>query len=132
MATGTLGTTARDYPWRLNTALNAAITAANINNLSVKIGTIPAGAVITGVRYGTSVAFNGTTPTVRVGITPNGAELVAAATFGAALGLTAATLIATAAGPLAADTPVYASGVFGGSNTLGAAVLFVEYLIPGG
>lgn len=129
MATGTLGSQARDYPTR-KYFISSPILFSNAV-AGVKIGTVPAGAVITSIQYGTSQVFNGTTPTVRVGLSATGAELVAAATFGAALGLSTSTLIATAAGPLAADTDVWASGVFGGGQTTGSAVIFVNFLVPG-
>jgi len=128
MATGTLGSSARDYHTRQTHYLAKTVTVADVGaNGTVVIGTVPAGAVLKAITYGTATAFNGTTPTLKIGTTSGGAELVAAATFGAALGLTTSTLIATAAGPVAADTTIYATGVMGGSQTTGSAVIFVEY-----
>jgi hypothetical protein len=128
MATGTLGSSARDYHTRQTHYLAKAVTVADVGvNGTVVVGIVPAGAVVKAISYAASVVFNGTTPTLKMGTTPTGAELVAAATFAAALGLTVSTLVATAAGPMAADTTIYATGVMGGSQTTGNAVIFVEY-----
>ena len=132
MATGTLGTTARDYPSRVERiAVNI-----NFNNIgagqSVKIGTVPAGSGL--IRAGTIVGtvFNSaTTNNFSVGTASGGAQLVAAAAIGA-VGINTSTIVAAQAGPLAADTPIWLTGIFApAAPTTGNALFVLEWANPG-
>lgn len=95
----------------------------------VLIGVLPAGAVIGSCHVVTPVAWNGTvSTTVSIGNAPLGAQLAVAADVRTAAARADTFALIGAAGPLAADTPIYASFVFGGTlGTLGQTVVIVEY-----
>src|SRR5262245_38522398 len=113
MATGTLGTMARDYNIRCTHYLTSGTltggTGGNwLASASIKVGTIRAGATILRITQGTSVVGNaGTTNTVSVGTASGGAQLFATAAAGmATLGLTALALPLPANVLVSADTDV--------------------------
>ena len=95
----------------------------------VLIGVIPAGAILGNTRVITPTAWNGTVSVVvNIGTTPNGTELVAASDVRTAAARADAVVPIARSGPLAADTPIYASLVFGGTfGTAGLSVVGVEY-----
>src|SRR5262245_27772334 len=116
MATGTLGTQARDYNVRCTHYLTSGnlvdASGATLNfaqGQSIKIGTIPAGASIVRATMLTSQVSNAGTNLVALGNTSGGAQLVASAANGlATLGPTAMTVVASSATVLlAADTDVW-------------------------
>ncbi len=134
MATGTLGTSARDYHTRQTSFLSWAINNANFPAAAtIKIGTIPMGGVALRAGFGTTVVFNNVTLNqLSIGKTASGAELVASTVGLAALGRTdLAVPIAAASGPFAADQDVYVTNTStGGGQTTGAGVVWVEYMVP--
>ena len=136
MATGTLGTTARDYPSR-GERFCVNLNATNMSNLSFKIGTIPTGSVIARcTTINGTTAFGSTTNTVALGTAANGAQIMAAAAIGGAGVITPETLVTGASsvlGPLAADTPIWLTTAFtGAAPAAGAAsVLVLEWFNPG-
>src|SRR5262249_36180020 len=136
MPTGTLGTSARDYPsresrlvYRLSGLAGSAFGAGT----SIKIGTVPAGSSLLRCYTQTGTAFNAsTTNNISVGNASGGAQLVAAAAIGAA-GINSQTIVAAAAGPLAADTDVWLTGTFAAAApTAGDAMFVLEWANPGG
>ena len=132
MPTGTLGTTARDYPSR-EMRICVALTPANIGaGVSQKAGVIPAGSSLLRCYTVTGVAFNAsTTNNISVGNAAAGAQIVAAAAIGA-VGINTQTIIAAQAGPLAADTTIWLTGTFAAAApTLGNANFVLEYCQPG-
>jgi hypothetical protein len=133
MATGTLGTTARDYPSR-GERICYNITFTNFGaGTSVKVGTVPAGSALLRCYTVTGTAFNSsTTNNISVGNAAAGAQIVAANAIGAA-GINTQTIIAALAGPLAADTPVWITGTFAAAApTAGNADFVLEWANPGG
>ena len=133
MATGTLGTTARDYPSRgERIAVNLSSSGAFAAGTSVKVGTIPAGSVLARCATIVGTAFNAsTTNNISVGNAAGGAQLVAAAAIGA-VGNNAQTLVPAQMGPLAVDTPIWITGTFAAAPpTAGAGVFVLEWFNPG-
>ena len=132
MATGTLGTQARDYPSRVE----RFCTNINFNNFvnatSIKVGTIPAGSGMMRCTTVVGTAFNaGTTNNMSIGNVSGGAQIVAAVAIGA-VGINSQTVIAAQAGPLAADTPIWLTGAFtGAAATAGNALVVLEWANPG-
>ena len=97
--------------------------------MAVKIGTLPAGAVI--LTVGTNVEtvrVTGTAPVFSVGTASGGAQIAAA------IALTAGSLntvpLAALVQPLAADTDVYAGITAGGATTAGDAYVMVTFVKP--
>jgi hypothetical protein len=133
MATGTLGSTARDYPSR-NSALVYNVTFTNFGaGQSIKVGTVPATAALLRCTTVTGTAFNSsTTNNISVGTASGGAQIVAAAAIGA-VGINTQTIIAAQAGPLAADTDIWITGTFAAAApTTGNADFVLEFANPGG
>jgi len=138
MATGTLGTSARDYHTRQTHYLSLQISGAvggnfASNTATIKMGTVPAGAVILRAHQGTSVVFNnGTTNTLSIGTAASGAQLFASAAAGmATLGRTDITVIGAASGPMAADQDIWVTNTSTGTaSTTGQSTIDVEYIIP--
>ena len=133
MATGTLGTTARDYPSRgERIAFNLGFAGAFGNGVSIRVGVIPAGSVLARCTTVVGTAFNAsTTNNISVGNAAAGAQIVAAAAIGA-VGINTQAIIAAVAGPLAVDTPIWITGTFAAAApTAGAAVFILEWFNPG-
>jgi hypothetical protein len=133
MATGTLGSSARDYHTRQTHYLSLAIAGTGNFGVAatVKIGTIPATGFIVRIQQANTQVFNGTTPVISIGTAASGAQLVASATGGmTALGTTTLTLVSTAAGPFTADQDIYVTNGTTGTITTGAGYVSVEYILP--
>jgi hypothetical protein len=133
MATGTLGSAARDYHTRQTPYLSQALSGTGNFGVAatVKVGTIPANGYIVRIAQANTAVFNGTTPVISVGTAASGAQLVASATGGmTALGVTSLTLIGTAAGPFTADQDIYVTNGTTGTITTGAGYVSVEYIVP--
>ena len=133
MATGTLGTSARDYPSR-ESRFCVNLTFTNFGGGAArKIGTIPINSVLLRCYTVTGTAFNSsTTNNIQVGTASGGAQVVAAAAIGAA-GINTQTIIAAAAGPLAADTDIWIQGTFAAAApTAGNADFVLEWANPVG
>jgi len=140
MATGTLGSTARDYPSREQklTALIGGVGGSG--NLFVagggtfKLGTIPAGSAVLRASTVIGTVFNGTTPTIGLGVAASGVTLAALAGGPiTTLGPNAITLAASAVpGPVAADTDIYVTWGSGAGNNAGTGIVVVEYAAPSG
>ena len=133
MATGTLGTTARDYPSRgERIAVNLGFAGAFGAGTSIKVGTIPAGSVLARCTTVVGTAFNSsTTNNISVGNAAAGAQIVVAAAIGA-VGINTQAIVAAVAGPLAVDTPIWITGTFAAAApTAGAAVFVLEWFNPG-
>lgn len=96
----------------------------------IQIGTLPAGAIATITRVLTSTAWNGTTSVVlSVGTTLTGTNFINASDVRTAIARADTVVPAAVMGPFAADTPIYASGVFGGTvGTAGLTTVVVEFL----
>ena len=128
MATGTLGTQAKDYPAR-EQKISFALTPTSLANLSQKVGTIPAGSVIVRATAVTGTAFTAAT-TLAIGTASGGAQIVAAVSIVAAAVLAMTLLTGTAAaGPVAADTDIWIT--VNAAPAVGAGVLVVEFAVPG-
>jgi len=139
MPTGTLGSSAKDYPAR-ESRLTAQIGGVGqAGNQFVpaggtfKLGTIPAGAAILRASTVISVVFNGTTPTVGLGVAASGVTLAALAGGPiTTLGPNAIALAASAVpGPVAADTDIWVTWGSGAGNNAGAGIICVEFASPG-
>jgi glycerol-3-phosphate acyltransferase PlsY len=89
----------------------------------VLIGTLPAGAMLTGLNVRVSTAFNaGTTNAVRVGTTPTGTEILTDAATAGARTPTIPNL------SFATDTDIFASyAQTGGAATAGVADIVIAY-----
>src|SRR5215475_9441884 len=85
MATGTLGSTARDYPSREQKLPALIGGVGGSGNLFVagggtfKLGTIPAGSAVLRASTVIGTVFNGTTPTIGLGVAASGVTLAALA-----------------------------------------------------
>lgn len=100
----------------------------------VQIGTLPAGAILDKTMVQTSTAFNGTTSvTVSVGTTLTGTDLINATDVRTAAARVDTVVPIAKAGPLAADTPIYASAAFGGTTgSAGVSTVVVTYIPTAG
>lgn len=92
---------------------------------AVKIGTLPAGAVITAISTRVVTAITGTTPTFNLGTTVNATDIAAAIALTA--GSINAVWGATPVLPLAADTDVWAN-ITGTAS--GDAIIIVAFVKP--
>jgi hypothetical protein len=121
------GTSARDIGYNVVQALCGRVTGAGAD-VAVKIGTLPAGAVITAVSTNVETAITGTAPVFSIGTASGGAQLASA------VALTAGSLntvpIAALVQPLAADTDVWAGITGGGATTAGDAYVMVQFVKP--
>jgi len=121
-------TPARDPFTNAVISIAGRITAAagGPATLSVKIGTIPAGALILGVNSNVETALVGTTPTFNVGTTAAGTDIAAG------IALTVGTVVTPAAAaltnPVAADTDVWVN--ITGTPTAGDAYVTVQFIKP--
>lgn len=95
----------------------------------VPVGVLPAGAMVHITRVLTSTAFNGTvSATLSVGNTATGTQYINATDIRTAAARVDTVAPIAVAGPLAADTTIYASVTFGGTvGTAGVATVIVEY-----
>jgi|SRR6266550_7904924 len=138
MATGTLGTSARDYHTRQTVYINSPVltsgTGGNfLATQSLKIGTIPAGASIRSLLTCTKVADNAGASLVKVGTSNNAADIFASAAGGfATAGLTSSTVIQAAGNvQVAADTDIWVTNnSSAAAATSGQTQFFVEFLVP--
>jgi|SRR5262245_19909485 len=139
MATGTVGSSARDYHTR-QTAYLFSGTLSDVSGgnwtatTSIKIGTLPAGSSILRIVQCTSVVDNAGGPLIKIGNSNNGAQLVASAAGGmATLGPTALTVVAsTATVILASDTDVWVTNnSSAAAATSGVTQVFVEFCMAG-
>lgn len=97
----------------------------------LQIGTLPAGAMVTGIQVVIDTAFNaGTNNNLTLGTTASGADIAASATVvagtaGAKTSTAGLTLLLTA------DTPVFAKyAQTGTAATAGKARVGIQYLAP--
>lgn len=118
LAARDLGTTVVQY-------VCARLTLAGADG-NVKVGTIPAGAMITSVTTKVVTAFSGGVPVFNVGTASGGAQVAAA------IAITAGSLntvpIAALVMPLAANTDIWAGTT--GSATAGDAIIAVMFIKP--
>lgn len=97
----------------------------------VQIGTLPAGAVIDETSVLTTTAWNGTTSVaLSVGSTVTGTQYINATDVRTAAARVDTQTPIAQVGPLAADTPVYASVAFGGTTGSAGATTVIVYYIP--
>jgi hypothetical protein len=94
------------------------------------VGVLPKGAILDKTMVQTSTAFNGTTSvTLSVGTALTGTQLINATDVRTAAARVDTVVPIAQAGPLAADTPIYASLAFGGTiGTAGLANVAVTYI----
>lgn len=97
----------------------------------VQIGTIPAGSMIDETSVLTSTAWNGTVSVaLSVGTALTGTQLINGTDVRtAAARVDTQTPIANA-GPLAADTPIYASVALGGTAGTAGVTTVIVYYVP--
>jgi hypothetical protein len=97
----------------------------------VQIGTLPAGAMIDETSVLTSTAWNGTVSVaLSVGVTGTGTGLISATDVRTAAARVDTQVPIAAAGPLAADTPIYASVALGGTAGSAGVSTVVVYYVP--
>lgn len=96
----------------------------------VQVGALPAGAILDKTMVQTSTAFNGTTSVaLSVGTTLTGTDLINGTDVRTAAARVDTVVPIAKAGPLAADTPIYASVAFGGTTgSAGVATVVVTYI----
>lgn len=127
MATGTLGTVARDLALLATHYARLKILGA-AGNATYNIVTVPAGANILRILTMVRTVFSGGVPTISFG--PSGTPAGYFAAAGGPIttaGRTNVTLIATGTLSLAADTVIV--GVVGGGPNAGDADLEVEFTV---
>lgn len=124
------GTSARDLGYQTKQYICARHTLTGTDLPVTKVGTIPAGAVITGINTRVVTAVTGGTPVLGIGTTVAliGASGNLNAVIAEAAGSEFVQPSATVAQPLAADTDVYI-GTTGGA-TAGDVVVAVEFIKP--
>jgi hypothetical protein len=95
----------------------------------LQVGTLPAGSVLDKTEVLTSTAWNGTVSVAAsVGVTLTGTGLINGTDVRTAIARVDTVVPAAVAGPLAADTPIYASFAFGGTaGTAGVTTVIVTY-----
>lgn len=95
----------------------------------LQVGTLPSGAILDKTEVLTSTAFNGTVSVaLSVGTTLTGTGYINGTDVRTAIARVDTVVPAAVAGPLAADTPVYASAAFGGTaGTAGVVTVIVTY-----
>jgi hypothetical protein len=103
------------------------------SSTTTTIGGLPAGAIVTGIVVAVSTVFNGTTPTITIGIinasgTATATYYVSSGTSLAAAGVIASTLAATAL-PLATNSAITVTRSETGSSA-GAAKVIVRFVGP--
>lgn len=130
MATGTAGTSARQFHTQQVHYLRSLFNYNDSDVASRKIGTIPAGSNILRTNYVISTAFNaGTTNTISVGFTSSGTDLVNAQAAGSA---TANTVTQAPSGKAlvgTTDQDIYAYvSMTGTAATAGVGEVIVEYV----
>lgn len=118
-------TVARDAGYQLVQYICGRLTLAGADG-NVKIGTLPAGAVILTVSTDIETTLSGGTPVFNVGTASGGAQIAAA------IAITAGSLntvpLAALVQPLAADTDVWAGTT--GAATTGDAIVAVTFIKP--
>ena len=94
------------------------------------VGVLPAGACLDKTMVQTSTAWNGTTSvTLSVGTTLTGTNFINATDVRTAAARVDTVVPIAQAGPLAADTPIYASITFGGTTgSAGQSQVIVTYI----
>lgn len=121
------GNPARDASSNAVQAVCGRIQGAGAD-VNVKIGTLPAGAIILGVCTNVETTIAGTAPVFNIGTASGGAQIAAA------VALTAGSLntmpLAALVMPLAADTDVWAGISGGGAGTAGDAYVMVLFVKP--
>jgi len=133
MATGTLGTAARDYHTKQTTYLSYNINFATFSGTtSVKMGTVPANAALLRAFTNMSVAFNaGTNNQISLGTASSGTQLASAANGPATVGTTSVTLTAGSAQAPTADQDIWLTAAFtGAAPTTGNGYVYLEYATP--
>ena len=119
-------TVAREAGFEMVQYISGRLTLTGADTPQVKIGTLPAGAVILGLHTRVVVAVTGGTPVLQWGVASGGGTLnaVVAEAAGSELVQTSATV----AQPLAADTDVWL-GTSGGA-TAGDVIGTVMFVKP--
>lgn len=122
------GTSAREAGYEMYQYIAARlnIVTAGSNN-SVKVGTLPQGAVIIGVDTRIVTPFAGGTPVVTLGISSGASNLVATLNSLTAGGEHLQPLT-TLAQPLTADVDIWANAA--GTATAGDSYVIVNYIKP--
>lgn len=121
---------------RINQAPNAAAGEIALKaGVPVHIGTIPAGAfVLPGAKHVT-VAFDGTTPAIDVGVVDAAGAMVTPGGFAPSAQIApgaiafAGAVQGTLNGFIAAETPVYVALSSGAGNTVGAVDVVLQYYV---
>jgi len=100
----------------------------------LQIGTLPAGALVDETSVLTTTAWNGTVSvTASVGTTLTGTQFINATDVRTAAARVDTQVPIAQVGPLAADTPIYASFAFGGTaGTAGQTTVIVYYITGAG
>lgn len=136
MATGTAGTTARDYQKTLTHYLRIPVTYSDAGISSgVAKSSLPAGAIILRTNVVLSASFNAqTTNVLTAGLNGTTANNIVSTVTVSAAGFGATNHVPTGAalGALSADTPVYVKYTqTGTAATQGAANIIIEYAVQG-
>lgn len=101
------------------------------NTAGLQVGTLPTGAMLDKTSVLTTTAFNGTTSvTLSVGTSLTGTQLINATDVRTAAARADTVVPIANAGPLASDTPIYASVTFGGTTGSAGSSTVVVYYIP--
>lgn len=125
-----MAATARRYAQHQTTYLRKTVNYSDAGiTAGVVVGVVPAGATVHIARVLTDTAFNGTTSvTLSVGQTATGTDYINATDVRTAAARVDTVAPIAKAGPLAADTTIYASVAFGGTTgSAGRANVIIEY-----
>lgn len=129
MPTNTPGTDARTVPYQQVAYLRYRLTAATPNALNgVRIGNLPAGAIVTDIVARCGTAFNGTTPGVTVGTNATAYNNFAVGTDIAVTANTSSRVTTGMGLIMTADSPVFAK-LAGTSVTAGDVVITVMFIV---
>lgn len=126
-------TPARKTQYQVVHEISSTITFATAGAAAgVQIGTLPAGALIDEVSVLTTTAWNGTVSvTLSVGNTLTGTQYINATDVRTAAARVDTQTPIAQVGPLAADTPIYASVASGGTASTAGSSTIIMYYIPG-
>lgn len=135
MATGTAGSAARDVKSPVTQVITYTLNFNTSGASSgVKLGTVPAGAIVLRWTARVLTAFNaGSTNPITIGVTATGAEIAASSsiTSGTAGNYTGGPAAAGGWAAFSADQALYASYIPTGTTvTTGKAIITIEFVNP--
>lgn len=125
-------TPARKTQYQVVHEISRTITFADAGLAAgVQVGVLPAGALVDETSVLTTTAWNGTTSVaLSVGTTATGTQFINGTDVRTAAARVDTQVPIASVGPLAADTPIYASVAFGGTAGTAGQTTVIVYYIP--